>query len=302
MTILVAAIILWLTPQELFNGAANANAQAFTSMYTILQTLQAKPDMPLDTSEALITQVIAELQQLNLSTAEDSLYDQSFELAAEDNQKPEEYRNHRQRWLDIKNLIKTGKKEINGLKLQRPTASFARQRASAIINRTLKLAEALKQQLKHGVKEQAVVDELNTAIYGSTKQIDTRGATTFADGGTTACGGNDASNSKAGLSFASDLVCLCSSSAGTSDECTETALNAVKMDNAANAKTAFEELDEKCPQQAKQKASIAALLQAKQLFMTTFRRTPHASASDKSILGGGTKTQCNGGGNGNCVL
>nr|APD73854.1 variant surface glycoprotein 1125.1705 [Trypanosoma brucei] len=302
MTILVAAIILWLTPQELVSGEANGNAQAFTTMCAILRTLQAKPDIPLDNSKALVTQAIAELQQLNLSTAEDSLYDQSFDPADDDSKKPEEYRNHRQRWQEIKNQIKTGATEISGLKLQRPRASFARQRASEVNNRTLKLTEKLKQQLKQTIKEKDVEDELKTALYGPTKTLDKSGPTTFVDSGTTACGGSVASTSAAGTTFAADLVCLCSQANGNSVDCTGTALNAVKMGTTAEAAAAFEELDKKCPQQAKQKASIAALLQAKQLFLANFRKGAKTATAAKNILGAGSTAQCNGAANGNCIL
>nr|APD75256.1 variant surface glycoprotein 1125.5106 [Trypanosoma brucei] len=76
----------------------------------------------------------------------------------------------------------------------------------------------------------------------------------------------------------------------------------LKYDNAGNAATAFQKLQEKCPVHSKLKATTAALRHAIASFVGALKGSGKATQASNTILGYGNAATCDGGANPDCVL
>ncbi|SCU70339.1 variant surface glycoprotein (VSG), putative [Trypanosoma equiperdum] len=282
--------------------AANDNAKPFNLMCGILQILTAEPSLPTTEPTENIADDIRQMLQLNLTTAEDSMFDQNFELGEEDSKNNGENKNNRAAWQEAKKLITKGDYKIEGVKLQRPGPSHARAVANQVINRTLKVAMGLKSQLKEMPTPADIKKELAKVLYGETGIEDSAGTSTYGANGNTVCGGGSAASSGAGKTFMSDLVCLCAQSGGNSPDCTGTALSNVVYDTTGNAAQAAGVLKTQCPSTADHKTSGENLRTAKAMFFAALKASATGTATNKNLLGKGDESTCNGQGNGNCVL
>nr|APD74041.1 variant surface glycoprotein 1125.2553 [Trypanosoma brucei] len=282
-------------------AAANDNARAFNALCAVIHIVKGKAPELADDSGPSIDLDLEVIKQLNLSTAEDELYDSKFEQEADDNKKPKEYQENRESWKRIKALIDAGKTEIDGIKLQRPRKSHARRAAAAIINRTLKQAEAAKLQLKTGVNPTEVQQHLDRALFGKTGKETTNNDETYGQSGAKACGDNNPTSNSPGISLLSDLVCLCSDSGGNSPDCTGQALTSATYTNPATAQPVAAALLKACPKQGTMYATPSTLTAAKSILLATLKEKGSATQADNVILGSANREQCNGGAQGLCV-
>ncbi|EAN80672.1 variant surface glycoprotein (VSG), putative [Trypanosoma brucei brucei TREU927] len=282
-------------------GAANDNAQAFNMMCGIRQILTAEADLPEQKDKEEVTRAIQQLIELNLSTAEDSMYDQKFEDDSSDGDKPQQYKENRPKWQKAKHLISAGNLEIDSIKILRLPNSPMRTTANKLINCSLEKAKALEKGLVEPTTQAEAQADFNDILFGDKAGEDKAGSKTYGTAAT-ACGGNDPSNSEAGRSFMSDFLCLCSASGGSSPACTGTALSGITYSTASASATAAAALAKKCPLIPHTKTTAADIKAAAATFTAALKHKAGATTAGKIMLGKGDETQCNGAANGDCVL
>nr|ARB50573.1 variant surface glycoprotein [Trypanosoma brucei] len=300
--ILVSALAtLYLSKQV--KGAANDNARPYNVLCAILNVATATPDVDTTDYSAKISEELEMVRHLNMSVSDDGFFNQNFKTPNTDRDAKEPWKSNKAAWEKSKNLVEAGETKFHGIKITRKLASHERTVAAAIANETASAIRQLQMKLKSTKKAQDVTAELNKAIYGATGALDKSGETTFVTGSGAGCGGGGQGASKAGISLANDMVCLCSSSNGQNAACTGAAINSdLKYDNAGNAATAFQKLKEKCPMHIKLKATAAALWAAITSFIGALKGTGKATQADNTILGYGNAATCDGGANPDCVL
>nr|APD74956.1 variant surface glycoprotein 1125.4744 [Trypanosoma brucei] len=300
-TVMFFAALIQLTARPAM-AAANDNAKAFNALCTIIQIIGGTPMLPPAATTNDLDALITDVRQLNLSVAEDTLYDSNFEANKDDQEKPEEYKQNREAWQKAKNLIAKGEADIDGVKLRRPLKSHARQVASNILNRTLKTIGVLKTKLKATVTAEQIRTDLDKALFGKTGKHSSTAGETYASSGANGCGDTNPTGKFPGMSLYSDLLCLCSVTAGNSASCTGQALLSVTYGSGnAATKTAGETLAAKCHKTGQLKITATELRQAKAIFTLALKADKSATAAEANILGAPTAKQCDGGANGNCV-
>nr|APD75146.1 variant surface glycoprotein 1125.4962 [Trypanosoma brucei] len=300
--ILVSALAtLYLSKQV--KGAANDNARPYNVLCAILNVASAIPDIETTDYDAKISEELEMVRHLNMSESDDGVFNQNFKTANTDRDAKEPWKSNKAGWEKSKNLVEAGETQFHGIKITRKLASHERTIAAAIANQTASAIRQLQMKLKSTKKAQDVTAELNKAIYGATGALDKSGETTFVTGSGAVCGGGGQGASKAGISLANDMVCLCSNNAGNNAACTGAAINSdLKYDNAGNAATAFQNLKEKCPMHIKLKATAAALRAAITSFIGALKGTGKATQAGHTILGNKDAATCDGTDNEDCVL
>nr|APD74051.1 variant surface glycoprotein 1125.2564 [Trypanosoma brucei] len=300
--ILVSALAtLYLSKQV--KGAANDNARPYNVLCAILNVATATPDVDTTDYSAKISEELEMVRHLNMSVSDDGFFNQDFKTPNTDRDAKEPWKSNKAAWEKSKNLVEAGETKFHGIKITRKLASHERTVAAAIANETASTIRQLQMKLKSTKTTQDVTAELNKAIYGSTGCLDKEGTSTFVTQSGTGCGGTGEATSKAGISLANDMVCLCSNTNGQNTACTGKAINSdLKYDNSGNAAKAFTKLREKCPMHIKLKATAAGLRNAITSFIGTLKGSAKATQAGNTILGYADADTCNGGANADCVL
>nr|APD75145.1 variant surface glycoprotein 1125.4961 [Trypanosoma brucei] len=284
------------------SAAVNGNVRAFNTLCSVINIVKGEPQVDGTNIVTDVDEDIDAIRRLNLSLAEDAMFEADFKATPDDNKKPQEYQDNRGKWEADKKLIVDGKTDINVIKLKRPGNSHARIVASAVVNRSLKIAELFKLQLKKTVTAEIIRTELNKALYGSKGEETTTAGETYGSSGTQGCGKNNPSGHKPGLSLLSDLVCLCATTAGTDSTCLSKAGTNLKYNNPTNAKAAAVELLKARPKHGKATVTRGALTTAKALFYAALKDNGGGTQAHKVILGSKNAATCDGAGNGDCIF
>nr|AHW98113.1 variant surface glycoprotein LiTat 1.3 [Trypanosoma brucei gambiense] len=287
---------------KIVSAAVNGNVRAFNTLCSVIHIVKGEPQVDGTNIVTNVDEDIDAIRRLNLSLADDAMFETDFKATADDNKKPQEYQENREKWEADKKLIVAGKTDINGIKLKRIGSSHARQVASAVVNRSLKIAEELRKQLKSTATASAVIAELNKALYGAKGKETTVAGETYASSGTQGCGNNNPTSQKPGLSLLSDLVCLCATTLGTDTTCLGKAGTNLKYDSPTEAKKAAAELIKACPKHGKAAVTPGALTTAKALFYAALKDNGGSTQAENIILGSKNAATCDGGGNGDCIF
>nr|APD74089.1 variant surface glycoprotein 1125.2618 [Trypanosoma brucei] len=287
---------------KIVNAAVNGNVRAFNTLCSVIHIVKGLPQVDGTGIATNVDEDIDALRQLNLSLTKDAMFEVDFKAESDDSKKPQEYEENRGKWKADKKLIVDGKTDINGIKIKRLGNSHARQVALSIVNRSLKIAEILRLQLKKTVTAETIRSELNKDVYGLKEEETTTAGETYCSSSAQGRSNNNPSSQKPCLSLLSDLVCLCSSRAGTDSACLGKAGTNLKYDNPTEAQAAAAELLKACPKDGKTAMTRGALTTAKALFYAPLKDNGGATQARNVILGSRNAVQCEAGANGDCIF
>nr|APD74596.1 variant surface glycoprotein 1125.4062 [Trypanosoma brucei] len=286
---------------KIVSAAVNGNVRAFNTLCSVIHIVKGDPQVAGTNIVTNVDEDIDAIRRLNLSLAEDAMFEADFKETPDDNKKPQEYQENREKWEADKKLIVAGKTDINGIKLKRIGTSHARQVASSVVNRSLKIAENLRKQLQSTATAETVRGELNKALYGTKGEESTTPGETYATNGDQGCGNNNPAGQTPGLSLLSDLVCLCATTTGNDSTCLGKSGSHLKYNNPTNAKTAAAELLKACPKHGRAAVTAGSLTTAKAMFYAALKDNRGTTQAENVILGSANAAQCNAGASGDCI-
>nr|ARB50664.1 variant surface glycoprotein [Trypanosoma brucei] len=212
---LTAVVLLLLgthSHRQKADAAANDQAAEFNALCSILELANKGLTIGGVTTPPSIQTDIKFLTALNLSLAPDSFFNQNFKRPDNPKGESEEWTENKATWAELQENIKAGNKGSLDTIIHRIEGEQRRGAARKVVNATLHKVASLKKALKSTPSSEDIKEAMQLVLYGDKEATSATGPKTFgstAGNGQKACGHDGSADQEAGISLASDFVCLC---------------------------------------------------------------------------------------------
>nr|APD73154.1 variant surface glycoprotein 1125.343 [Trypanosoma brucei] len=199
-------------------AAANDNGQEFRALCTIYKLASSSKGENAAQKSQHVSQIIAELNNLNISTATDSYFERKDETVPATN--GDAKKAELQAWHDKNKQLVAPTTDGKPGEYARPAHTPARDLANKQINNLIQTAtqaqtDATKQLETAKTKRNTTHAALETALYAGKKADGSAGIypSTKAKG----CGNGSTGDDEAGTSIMANFLCLCTKDTGSGD-------------------------------------------------------------------------------------
>nr|ARB51427.1 variant surface glycoprotein [Trypanosoma brucei] len=212
---LTAVVLLLLgthSHRQKADAAANDQAAEFNALCSILELANKGLTIGGVTTPPSIQTDIKFLTALNLSLAPDSFFNQNFKRPDNPKGESEEWTENKATWAELQENIKAGNKGSLDTIIHRVEGEQRQQAARRVLNATLRKVASLRKALKSTPSSEDIKEAMQLVLYGDKDATSPAGAKTFGSqsgSGQKACGHDGSPGQEAGISLASDFVCLC---------------------------------------------------------------------------------------------
>nr|AGQ49876.1 variant surface glycoprotein [Trypanosoma brucei] len=288
------------------NAAANAQAAEFNALCSILELANKGLTIGGVTTPPSIQTDIKFLTALNLSLAPDDFFNQNFKRTNSPTGESEEWTANKATWAELQENIKAGNRGSLDTIIHRIEGEQRRRAARQVVNATLIKVASLKQALKTTPSSEDIKQAMQLVLYGDKEATSATGPKTFgstAGNGQKACGHDGSADQEAGISLASDFVCLCGAadSNGIKACAGFAASEAITHTGSTTPTSAFTDTVKYCHESGS-KATPAAIQAAILNFRSLLGKKTETADGKRAVFGAyANNGACNGNASPNCV-